>query len=195
MIKTGTFVVPGVFLSTVEEFMPGEGAYEENGKVYSSCAGLVLVDLRTRRISVFPAAAPPILKRGDTIIGEVEEVTPQRADVSIEILHGHEGRELPPPRVGTIHVSHTSKSYVRDATKKFRVGDVVRARVLNVGRELVQLSTEGEDLGVIFTKCSRCSTPLEVENQRTGKLKCPICEKVEFRKLARDYRKGVLWGE
>ncbi len=194
-IRTGSFVVPGTFLSTVEEFLPGEGAYEEGGKVYSSCAGLVLVDLRTRKISVIPKSFPPVLKRGDIVLGEVEDVTPQKAEVTIESLRGSEGRQLPPPKLGVIHVSRVSKGYVKDLERKFRVGDIVRAKVGEVGREMVQLSTTEDDLGVILAKCFNCNTPLKVENSKMGKLRCPICKRVEFRKLASDYGRGEPWGE
>lgn len=194
MEKTGTFVVPGTFLSTVEEFLPGEGTYEEGGKVYSSCAGLVLVDLRSRRISVIPKSFPPVLKKGDIVLGEVEDVTPQKAEVTIESLRGSEGRQLPPPKLGVIHVSRVSRGYVRDLERKFRVGDIVRAKVGEVGREMVQLSTAEDDLGVILAKCFNCNTPLKVENLKMGKLRCPVCQRVEFRKLATDYGKGEPWG-
>jgi exosome complex component CSL4 len=193
-IKTGTFVVPGTFLSTVEEFLPGEGVYEEEGKVYSSCAGLVLVDLRTRKISVLPKSYPPVLKKGDIVLGEVEDVMPQRAEVNIESLRRNEERQLPPPKLGVIHVSQVSRRYVRDLEKKFRVGDIVRAKVEEVGREMVQLSTTEDDLGVILAKCFRCNTPLRVENLKLGKLRCPVCNRVEFRKVAEDNGKGEPWG-
>ncbi|TDA32852.1 MAG: RNA-binding protein [Hadesarchaea archaeon] len=194
-IRTGTFVVPGTFLSTVEEFLPGEGVYEEGGKVYASCAGLVLVDLRTRKISVIPRSSPPVLKRGDIVLGEVEDVGPQRVEITIGSLRRNENRQLPPPRLGILHVSKVSKGYVRDLEKKFRVGDIVRAKVGEVGREIIQLSTAEDDLGVILAKCFNCNTTLKVENLKMGKLKCPVCKRVEFRKLANDYGKGDPWGE
>ncbi len=194
-IKTGTFVVPGTFLSTVEEFLPGEGVYEEEGKVYSSCAGLVLMDLRTRKISVISRSSPPVLRKGDIVLGEVEDVQPQRVEVTIESLRRNEERQLPPPKLGIIHVSRVSRRYVRELEKKFRVGDIVRAKVEEVGREMVQLSTVEDDLGVILAKCMRCNVPLVVDNLKMGKLKCPLCKRVEFRKVAEDYGKGEPWGE
>jgi exosome complex component CSL4 len=189
-IKTGDFVVPGEFLATAEEFMPGDGAYEEDGRIYSSCTGVVLVDVRTKRISVFPRTpVPPELKRGDIVVGRVEEVRDQTANVHIGVLRGREDRQLPLPDVGTIHVSQVSGSYVRNLSREFKPGDIVRARVTNVRGGAIQLSTVGENLGVIMAACSRCRTPLE---RFDNKLKCPNCGNVELRKLASDYRKGVL---
>jgi exosome complex component CSL4 len=189
-IKTGDFVIPGDFLATAEEFVPGEGAYEEGGEIYSSCTGVVLIDVRTKHISVYSRAiGPPALNRGDVVVGRVEEVRDQSANVYIGILRGREDRELPLPNMGMIHVSQVHTGYVKEMHRQFKPGDIVRARVLNARREPVQLSTAGDDLGVIVAACSRCRALLEREN---SKLRCPECDNVEFRKLASDYRQGVL---
>lgn len=189
-IKTGDFVIPGDFLATAEEFVPGDGAHEEDGKIYSSCTGVVLVDVQTKHISVFSRAlGPPALKRGDVVVGRVEEVRDQSANIYIGVLRGREDRELPLPNMGTIHVSQVHTGYVEDMHRQFKPGDIVRARVLNARREPVQLSTAGDDLGVIVAACSRCRALLERED---SKLRCSGCGNLEFRKLASDYRQGSL---
>ena len=189
-IKTGDFVVPGEFLSTSEEFMPGDGAYEEEGNIYSSCTGVVLVDVRTKRISVFSrTSVPPMPKRGDVVIARVEEVRDQVASVRIGVLRGREDRPLPLPVTGTIHVSQTSDKYVKDLSREFKAGDIVRTKVLNARRVPIQLSTVGANLGVLLAACSRCRTSLDKEDTR---LKCPNCGNIEFRKIASDYRRGIL---
>ncbi|MDI6643048.1 MAG: exosome complex RNA-binding protein Csl4 [Candidatus Hodarchaeaceae archaeon] len=189
-VRTGDFVVPGDFLATTEEFVPGEGAYEEGGKIYASSTGVVLVDARMKRISVFSRVlGPPTLKRDDVVVGRVDEVRDQSANVYIGVLRGREDRELPLPNLGMIHISQTHTGYVKDLAKQFKPGDIVRARVLNARREPVQLTTAGDELGVIVAACSRCRALLEREGT---KLRCPNCGNVEFRKLANDYRQGVL---
>ena len=189
-VKTGDFVVPGDFLATTEEFVPSDGTYEESGKIYSSSVGVVLVDARTKHVSVFSRIlGPPTLKHGDIVIGRIEEVREQSANVFIGAVRGREDRELPLPNLGSIHISQTHTGYVKDLNMQFKAGDIVRAKVLNARREPVQLTTAGEDLGVIVARCSRCRGFLEREGSR---LICPNCENIEFRKLANDYRKGIL---
>lgn len=189
-IKTGDFVVPGDLLATAEEFVPGNGAYESSGKIYSSATGVILVDVRTKHISVFSRIlGPPTLKRGDVVIGRIEDVREQSANVLVGVLRGREDRQLPPPDYGSIHISQTHTGYVKELGKQFRSGDIVRAKVLNVQRENIPLTTAGEDLGVIVAFCSHCRELLERDGT---KLHCPNCGNVEFRKLANDYRKGVL---
>ncbi len=187
--NTGDFVVPGDFLATAEEFVPGNGAYEEDGKIYAASTGVVLVDPRTKHISVFSrTAGVPTLKRGDIILGRIEEVREQTASVVIGALRGREDRELPPPNGGSIHISQTDAGYVKELSREFRVGDIVRAKVLNAMREPVQLTTVGEDLGVVVASCSRCRSLL---SRQGNKLVCETCGNVETRKMANDYRKGA----
>lgn len=189
-IKTGEFVVPGDFLATTEEFVPGDGAYEEEGRIYAASTGVVLVDASAKRISVFSRTpGPPTLKRGDVIVGRVEEVRDQSANVYVGVLRGREDRELPLPNMGMIHISQTHTGYVKELSGQFKPGDIVRAKVLNARREPIQLTTAGDDLGVIVAACSMCRGLLEREGT---KLHCPNCGNVEFRKLASDYRQGVL---
>ena len=188
-VKTGDFVVPGDFIATTEEFVPGDGAYEEDGKIYSSTTGVVLVDARTKHISVFSRIlGPPTLKRGDVVICRVEDVRDQSANIFIGALRGREDRELS-MNSGTIHISQTHTGYVKELSKQFKPGDIVRAKVLNARREPIQLTTAGEELGVIVARCSQCRGFLERDGT---KLRCSSCGNVEFRKLANDYRKGVL---
>jgi len=189
-IKTGDFVVPGDFLATAEEFVPGDGAYEEGGEIYSSCTGVVLVDIQTKHISVLSrASGPPKLKLDDTVVGRVEDVRDQSANIYIGVLRGREDRELPLPNMGTVHISQVRTGYAKEMRGQFKPGDIIRARVLNARRAPVQLSTAGDDLGVIVAACSRCRAPLERED---SKLRCLECGNVEVRKLASDYRQGAL---
>lgn len=189
-VKTGEFVVPGDFLATAEEFIPGGGAYEEGGNVYSSCTGVVLLDARAKKASVHPKTqTPPVLKRGDIVIGRIEKVREQRADVWIGVLRGRENRQLPLPDLGSIHVSGVRKEYVKEMGDQFKPGDIVRARVINAMRKPIQLSTDSDNLGVIVAACSSCRAPLDKED---SELKCPSCGRVETRKVASDYRQGIL---
>lgn len=189
-IKTGDFVLPGDFLATAEEFVPGDGAYEEAGRIYATSTGVVLVDARVKKISVFSRVkGPPLLRPGDIIIGRVEDVREQSASVSIGVMRGREDREIPAPKTGSIHISQAHTSYVRELSKLFRIGDIVRAKVLGMQREQAQLTTAGKELGVLVASCSRCRTALDQEGT---KLKCPNCGNVELRKVVSDYRQGAL---
>jgi exosome complex component CSL4 len=182
-IRTGTFVVPGTFLATVEEFMCGEGTYKEGGKIYSSCAGIVLVDVKGKKISVVSKSGPPQLKSGDVVVGMVEEIKKQAAEISVHLLAGSE-KSLPYPTSGILRISNVRKGFVRQLGSELREGDLVKARVLEVRNGNILLSTDGPELGVVLAYCSRCRGILERVKNR---LYCRWCGNTETRKISSDY--------
>lgn len=185
-IRTGTFVVPGTFLATVEEFMCGEGTYKEGGKIYSSRAGIVLVDVKGKRISVASKGGPPELKRGDVVIGVVEETKKQAAMVSVKLLAGSE-KSLPYPTDGIIRISSVRRGFVPRLEGELREGDVVRAKVLEVRNGLIHLTLGEPDLGVILAYCSKCRGILQRAKNR---LYCRECGNMETRKISSSYGGG-----
>ncbi len=189
MAETGQFVLPGTELGFAEEFIPGEGTYEENDKIFASLMGIVNVDSKERKIAVKPKAGTiPILKNGDIVVGSVVDVKQQLAIVDIMRLKGVE-RALPGTIDGTIHISQVKDTYVAELTKEFRPGDIVIGKVVNAGKISTQLTTNGKDLGVIRAFCYNCNLPL---SQTDSRLKCNTCGRIEERRLSPEYGKGLI---
>lgn len=112
---------------------------------------------------------------------------PQAVIVQIISIEGRENdREIATSKLAGIHISEIKEGFVEDITKEFKIGDVIRARVIANEKSPIQLSTKGPDLGVVYALCSRCRTPLI---RRGDKLICPRCGNVETRKLSSLYRK------
>ncbi|WP_297520594.1 exosome complex RNA-binding protein Csl4 [Thermococcus sp.] len=190
-VKSGDLVLPGDYLGVIEEYFPGDGVKEENGELYAVRAGRVVIDQERMEISVEPVTdTPPLPKVGDVVIGRVIEVKPQTAIVQIIRIEGRENdREIATSKLAGIHISQVDEGYVDSMLNEFRIGDVVRARVISAEKSPIQLSTKGPDLGVIYALCTRCRTPLV---RRGDKLVCPKCGHVETRKLSSMYRKVNL---
>ncbi len=189
-VQTGDFVVPGDFLSTTEEFVPDEGVYEEENRIFSSATGIVLMDADSKKISVHPKTdTPPVLKEGDIVIGRVSQIRGQIANIDIGAVRGNEDREVPNADDAVIHISNISTDYVEEIEDEFKPADIIRARVISVGKESVKLTTTDDSLGVLYALCSDCRSQLEKENSH---LKCSNCGNTENRKIANDYRQGIL---
>ncbi|NJE03124.1 exosome complex RNA-binding protein Csl4 [Thermococcus sp. MV11] len=187
-VKSGDLVLPGDYLGVIEEYFPGEGVKEENGELYAVRAGKVVIDQDRMEISVEPLTdTPPLPKVGDIVIANVIEVKPQAAIVQLVKIEGRDDdREIATSKLAGIHISQVRDGYVESMTSEFKVGDVVRARVIATEKSPIQLSTKGPDLGVVYALCSRCRTPLV---RRGDRLICPRCGSVETRKLSTLYRK------
>ncbi|RLG72812.1 MAG: RNA-binding protein, partial [Methanobacteriota archaeon] len=153
---TKRFVLPGDFLGVAEEFLPGEGAYEEKGEILSSVVGVPRVDPKTRKLHVKGVKQPPKPRRGDLVVGRVVEVKNQVVLVELACVVGSEDRGLSPPSLGAIHISKISKRYVENLLSEFQPGDIVLARVVRATRVSVEMTTASPELGVITSWCGRC---------------------------------------
>ncbi len=188
--KNEDFVLPGDLLGVSEEFIPGYGAYEEGDKVYSSIAGIVHLDFEGKKAFVDPLTkVPPVPKEGDIAICEVTGIKEKIVMIEIIALKKNPQRALAASPMARIYISQTSRRYVTDISREFKIGDLVRAKVVNTKRTSIELSTVEENLGVIKAYCSKCKHPLEKKN---NKLECPSCGNIEFRKTSSDYRKGAF---
>lgn len=189
--REGDLVLPGDYLGVIEEYMPGNGVKEENGELYAVIAGRVRIDPEKMEISVEPITdTPPLPRVNDVVIGRVIEVKSQSVIVQLIKIEGRENdREIATSKLAGIHVSQVKLGYVEDLSKEFKIGDIIRARVISNEKSPIQLSTKGPDLGVIYALCTRCRTPLVRKGDR---LVCPRCGNVETRKLSSLYRKVTV---
>ncbi len=189
MVESGDFVLPGNEVGFSEEFIPGEGTYEEEGKIFANITGLVNLDLKERKITVKPkTSVPPVLKEGVKVIGVVADLKPQVAVVDIIKIKGNE-RGLSGRISGGIHISRLRNSYVSEISKELGFGDIVLAKVVNTGRTPVHLSVVDKDLGVIKSYCEKCSAPLVLTGD---KITCNECNRPAYKKLSTEYGKGQV---
>ena len=171
----------------MEEFRAGEGTAMHAGDIYSTATGCVGINRKARVVSVLPSTnTPNILKVGDIIFGKITDVRESGAMVEIAGIEGKIGREIVNIRAGDLHVSNVRDSYVKRLDSEFRPLDIIRAKVIDAER--IRLTTSEDSLGVMKAYCSNCRGELELEGK---KLKCPVCNKTETRKISSEYGKGI----
>src|SRR5438874_13161151 len=175
-------VLPGDEIAVAEEFEPGEGTYEKNGRVYAATPGVLILDPANRVARVRAFNPPAELKVGDIVYGTIDDIRGMMATATVLAIHGRT-RQVSGEAEGTIHISNVSEDYTEDIHDKFRLGDIIRAKVIQV-KPSVQLTTAEANLGVVKALCSVCRGPLEL---RGHDLHCPRDERTERRKVAADY--------
>ncbi|MGQ0536098.1 MAG: exosome complex RNA-binding protein Csl4 [Methanobacteriota archaeon] len=182
-----TLVFPGDEIAIAEEFVPGPGAYEENGKVYAAWLGRLHLDTRNFLARVEPATKVPIVLRpGDRVIALIDDLRSSMAIVEVRARIDNPARQVAGERDGTLHISKMSDEYIDRIDNAYHLGDIIRAEVTGVDPSL-QLTTVHPDLGILVSLCPRCRTTM----QRRGRgLVCPECEWKDVGKLARDYGEG-----
>jgi len=175
-------VLPGEQVAVSEEYMPGEGTYESGGKIYASSVGTLELDTEDM-IARVKAFNPPLeLKVGDLVIAVVDDIRGTMAIAKVVKVQGKE-REITGETEASLHISKISEGYTQDIRRELRIGDIIRARVIQVKPSL-QLATSERYLGVVKALCSKCRSPMI---KRGRELYCESCERTEPRKIAPDY--------
>lgn len=180
-------VLPGDPIAAAEEYEAGQGTYERDGQIFAATPGMLELDPENFIARVRPFNPLAELKVGDIVYGVVDDIRSSMAEATVAAVHGSK-REITGETEGAIHVSKISTEYVEEIRNAFHLGDIIRAKVIQVTPSL-QLTTAEPTLGVVKALCSRCRTPMEA---RAGGLWCSRCEQGESRKIAADYGQLLL---
>jgi exosome complex component CSL4 len=185
--RSKQLVVPGERLGVIEEFTPDAGTYARDGVIHSKVVGQVLVDLAQKRVSVQRLAqGTNVPKIGSIVMGQVSNVQTQNAGVRIFNV---DGKELSGGFSSVLHVSDVQMRFVDSMYDVCKPGDIMRGKVISEKNRTFHLSTKDKDLGVVYAFCSNCGHLLEPKRQG---MRCSRCGRIEERKTAYDYGKGVI---
>lgn len=133
-VEDKELVVPGEILSD-EGFYPGRGTYKDGESVISSLLGLV--SLRNKKVSVIPLNSKYIPKRGDVVIGEIDDIRFSMWGVNINS-----------PYSGMLPSSEVFGREKKPLENYFKMGDVLFLRVVDVDEvKKVKLGLKGRGLG------------------------------------------------
>ncbi len=182
MGQQGKVATPGEDIAASEEFAAGDGAYERDGRIFAAVAGSVILDRSAMVASVRARNPPKAFAAGDVVLGEVTDVRGTMVNLQ-HVVPEAGGRKPTGGDAGTIHISKVSEGRTDDIRELFRLGDVVRAKVVQ-SKPSLQLTTAGAELGVVKALCTRCRAPLQLAK---GELRCDACERTEYRKVAKGY--------
>ena len=183
------FVMPGDEVAVEEEYAAGEGTFADNGTVYASQVGTLVLDDDECTASVVCPNPPNILKKGDIVYAVVADIRNTMATADVVAKEGT-SKNVGGETYATIHVSKISPKYTDDVSKELRKGDYIRA-VVTETKPSLQLATKDKHLGCIRALCSKCKTEMVRDKKGEG-LYCPECRYAMPRKLADDYGDVVL---
>jgi exosome complex component CSL4 len=171
----------GDYLGTIEEFVPGEGTYSDDGKIYASHIGRAVLDQENHTAKV-EAKMPCELKLGQVVFGDVLNIRKNLVQVIARKIQDVKGDI--DAKVG-IYVSNIAKNYVERPEDMFGIGDIVKGRIIKIEPGMIDITTKDDEFGVVKAFCKRCRFALERESG--DRLMCPSCGHREQRKLASDY--------
>ena len=127
-------VIPGQVLAD-DDYYPGRGTFKEDGKICSSLIGLV--SLRNKKIRVIPLKSKYVPKKGDVVIGKINDVRFSMWDVDINS-----------PYSGILPAFEVFGRDKKELNKVYDVGDVLFLRVIDVDEiKKAKLGLKGRGLG------------------------------------------------
>lgn len=112
---------------------------------------------------------------GDNVIGEVIVVKDNM--VVVELLHAFD-KVLSPADMGVIFVKNIDTKFVDSPSSCFSKGDLIKARIIEVGPYEYKMATNSRELGVVKSICKNCKEV--VGNTRN----CKNCGAPVFKKFA-----------
>jgi exosome complex component RRP4 len=130
-------VIPGEILATGDDFLPGEGTEKRGGSIVSLKFGLA--EQISKLVKVIPLSGPYIPRRGNVVIGKVENVTFHGWVIDIGTAETSFLSLMEVPR----YVNKNGLEEVMD------FGDMVVAKIATISKRGVDLTIKLRGLGKI----------------------------------------------
>jgi exosome complex component CSL4 len=176
-------VMIGDYMGTIEEFMPGRGTFEEDGKIYAAKIGKKHVD-PSKHIAEVHGKELARIHVGQTVFAQVAMI--KNSNIIVEIGR-IKGVNNPVSQRAMIYVSNIDDKYVKEPSELFAIGDIVKAKVLKMGDDLIDLTTKEPDLGVVKAFSKETRLPLVRSSKYEDKLEDPSTKALEKRKISSEY--------
>jgi len=166
---------PGEVITTQEEYDAGRNTFEENGNIRASIVGEAVFNDTNKKVSV-NGKSKELLRIGDIVYGVVSNT--KESMISMDLIKTEGEKTLIVTRA-QLPVRNISNNFVTDARTYFKIGDVVKARVVKSDELAVDVEVKGIGLGVVTAFCSNCRSKMDFSNE---KMMCFNCGHVEERK-------------
>jgi exosome complex component CSL4 len=183
-------ILPGEQVASIEEFEAGKNTYIHNGSVRSTALGVKVYDFKRRIVKIDQKNSPMLPKIGDILIGYIEMLFGSM--FSVRILYINEKKSY--AGFSAIASARLGGSAGRERGDRrgrliFRIGDIVRGRVISLLNSTIHITIDEKEFGILYTLCFNCGgDTVRVNNT----VKCIECGSYEERKLTNDYGKETF---
>jgi exosome complex component CSL4 len=187
-----TPILPGEQVAYIEEFEGGKNTYITDGLVRSTAVGTKVYDFKRRIVKIDQKNSPMLPKIGDIIVGYIEMLFGSM--ISVRILYINDKKSYAGfSAIASIRTSGTGGGGRERGDRRgrivFRVGDIVRGRVISLLNSTIHVTIDGKEFGVLYTLCFNCGSDTVRLN---SSIKCIECGIYEERKLTHDYGKETF---
>ena len=183
-------ILPGEQVASIEEFEGGKNTYVNNGLVRSSAVGTKVYDFKRRIVKINQKNSPMLPKIGDIIVGYIEMLFGSMFSVRILYVNDKKSES----GFSAISSARLGGSSGRDRGDRrariiFRIGDIIRGRVISLLNSTIHITIDEKEFGVLYALCFNCGGDTVRLNST---VKCIECSIFEERKLSNDYGKETI---
>ncbi len=176
MAESKKIYLPGEAITTEEEYVAGRNTFSDKGIVKATNMGYAEFDENNKEVRIKGKTIKTI-RAGDIITGKVMLV--KESNAVIELLSAENGKKITGLKTAQIPVRNVSTEFISELRKFFKIGDIVRAKVVMSSPLAIDLATNEKGLGVSKAYCSNCRKEMQFTNNR---MLCPNCGSIEDRK-------------
>lgn len=183
-------ILPGEQVASIEEFEAGKNTYTHNGSVRSTALGVKIYDFKRRIVKIDQKNSPMLPKIGDILIGYIEMLFGNMFSVRILYINDKKS-DAGFSAIASARVGGASGRDRGDRRGRiiFRIGDIVRGRVISLLNSTIHITIDEKEFGVLYALCFNCGgNTVRVNNT----VKCIECGLYEERKLTNDYGKETF---
>jgi exosome complex component CSL4 len=183
-------ILPGEQVASIEEFEAGKNTYIHNGSVRSTALGVKIYDFKRRIVKIDQKNSPMLPKIGDILIGYIEMLFGNMFSVRILYINDKKS-DAGFSAIASARVGGASGRDRGDRRGRiiFRIGDIVRGRVISLLNSTIHITIDEKEFGVLYALCFNCGgNTVRVNNM----VKCIECGLYEERKLTNDYGKETF---
>jgi exosome complex component CSL4 len=182
---------PGELVAEIEEFEGGKNTFVYDGSIRSSAMGDRQYDIKRRIVRIDQKKSLVLPKIGDVVVGYIEMLFGPMISVKLLYLNGKAFS------AGFSAIASTrinSRAWSRDRGDRrgrvtFRVGDIVRGRIMSLLNSTIHITIDEKEYGVLYALCYLCGgDTVRVNNA----VKCIECGNYEERKPTNDYGRDAL---
>ena len=193
-----TPIFPGEQVALIEEFEGGKNTYITDGTIRSKAVGTRVYDFKRRIVKINPKNSPMLPKIGDVLVGYLEMLFGSM--MSVRVLYINDKKSyagfsaIASARTGSGGSNNSGGGGWRERGDRrsrtiFRVGDIIRGRVISLLNSTIHITIDEKEFGVLYTLCFNCGgDTVRVHNS----VKCIECGVYEERKLTHDYGKETF---
>ena len=183
-------ILPGEQIASIEEFEGGKNTYVNNGLVRSSAVGTKVYDFKRRIVKIDQKNSPMLPKIGDIVVGYIEMLFGSMFSMRILYLNDKKSEAgfsaISSARLGGFGGRDRGD---RRARIIFRIGDIIRGRVISLLNSTIHITIDEKEFGVLYALCFNCGGDTVRLNST---IKCIECSIFEERKLSNDYGKETI---